>query len=371
MDKPEYSLQDGLHVLRYASPQLVSFDPRRARIHQMRTRDLLSRYIEGSVDLVHGHSLVHYDGARSLYGKSTRVCYSVHSPVRLEMQAGGMGGTVLQRLRAAITAPLAHRIEHWCLESCDCITVFSNYTKQLLGQLHGPSIQQRSQVISGWVDLNRFKIVPDRTAAKVELGWPTNIPVLLTLRRLVPRMGLDRLLYAFQRVKSAGWVLCLIIGGSGPLRNRLENLVAELGLKDRVQFSGHVSDSQLPLMYGAADAFVLPTAELECFGLIALEALACGRPVLATPVGAIPEVLGQFEKDWLAHDASIEAIAQLLINFLRGALPDHDPVILRNKVAECYNRERVLERLMAVVLEGKWESAQSIPLSRLVEGSGE
>jgi glycosyltransferase involved in cell wall biosynthesis len=166
-------------------------------------------------------------------------------------------------------------------------------------------------------------------------------------------MGLDRLLYAAQKVKSAGWIFNLIIGGDGPLRKRLEILVGELGLKGRVSFAGRVPEAQLPLMYGAADAFVLPTAELECFGLIVLEALACGRPVLATPVGAIPEVLGQFEKDWLAHDASVEAIAQSLINFLRGALPDHHPVILRTKVAENYMREQVLGRLVAAIMRGR------------------
>ena len=259
----------------------------------------------------------------------------------------------MQRLRLAVTGRLAHRIEHRCLESANCITADSNYTKHLLGQLHGPGIQQRTEVIPGWVDLNRFHIIPDRQKVKAELGWPADIPVFFTLRRLVPRMGLDRLLYAFQKVKSAGWVFHLVVGGSGPLRKWLETLVGELDLKDCVSFAGRVPEARLPLLYGSADAFVLPTAELECFGLIALEALACGRPVLGTPVGAIPEVLGRFEKNWLAHNASIEAIAQLLISFLQGALPNHDPVILRTKVAENYMREQVLEQLMAAVIHGR------------------
>jgi glycosyltransferase involved in cell wall biosynthesis len=352
-DRPEYSFQDGLQVLRYPSPRLLPFDPRRARIHQNRTKALLSRYIVGSVDLVHGHSLLHYDGARSLYGKGTRVCYSVHSPVRLEMQAGARGESAVKRLQMAIASRLTHRIEHRCLESSDCITADSNYTKQLLRQLHGSDIQLKTQVVPGWVDLNRFQIVADRQKGKAELGWPTDIPLFFTLRRLVPRMGLDRLLYAFQKVKSAGRVFHLVIGGSGPMRKPLEILVGELDLKDCVSFAGRVPEARLPLMYGATDAFVLPTAELECFGLIALEALACGRPVLATPVGAIPEILGRFEKNWLAHNASIEAIAQLLISFLQRALPEHDPVVLRTKVAENYMREKVLEQLMATIIHGR------------------
>ncbi len=70
-------------------------------------------------------------------------------------------------------------------------------------------------------------------------------------------------------------------------------------------------------MYGAADAFVLPTSELECFGLPVLESLACGRPVLAAPVGAIPELLRPFEPAWLADGSSPEAIADAA-----GPLPD-------------------------------------------------
>jgi glycosyltransferase involved in cell wall biosynthesis len=103
-------------------------------------------------------------------------------------------------------------------------------------------------------------------------------------------------------------------------------------------------------MYAAADAFVLPTAELECFGLIVLEALACGRPVLATPVGAIPEVMGRFERGWLAQDNSADAVAQLLRDFLAGALPSHDPAALREIVAQHYSRQQALECLVAVVL---------------------
>ena len=63
------------------------------------------------------------------------------------------------------------------------------------------------------------------------------------------------------------------------------------GTEKYVTVGGEVSEQDLPLMYGACDAFVLPTRSLECFGLIAIEALSAGRPVMATPVGAIPEVL--------------------------------------------------------------------------------
>lgn len=348
--KPEYAFQDGLHVLRYPSPQFRMFDPRRMQAHQTLTRSLLSRYIKNPVDLIHGHSLLQHDGALSFFGRRARSCFSVHSPVRLEMQAEGRRMPPLKRLRLYVVGYLTHKIERRCLDFSDCITSDSNYTKSLLGRFHDVTIEQRVNVVPGWVDLDRFQIVPDRQAAKSRLGWPRDVPVFFTLRRLAPRMGLDRLLLALQKVKAAGYKFYLVLGGSGPLRSQLETMVSGLGLLGSVLLIGHVPEESLPLMYAAADAFVLPTMELECFGLIILEALACGRPVLATPVAAIPEILDRFEPRWLARDATVDAIAHLLIGFLENELPAHDPQELRDGVATHYARERVLRQLVTTAL---------------------
>jgi len=348
--KPEYAFQDGLHVLRYPGPQFGMFDPRRMHAHQARTRSLLSRHIKNHVDLIHGHSLLQHDGALSFFGRHVRSCYSVHSPVRLEMQAEGRGRPLLKRLQLSVTGHLTHRIERRCLQYSDCITSDSNYTKSLLGRFHDVTVGQRVNVVPGWVDLDRFQIVSDRQAAKSRLGWPMDVPVLFTLRRLVPRMGLDRLLLALQKIKTGGYRFHFIIGGSGPLLTQLEAMVSKLGLLGSVLLIGHVPEDSLPLMYAAADAFVLPTMELECFGLIALESLACGRPVLATPVAAIPEILDRFEPRWLARDATVDAIAHLLMGFLENDLPDHDPEELRENVARYYSRERVLRQLVTTAL---------------------
>ena len=102
-------------------------------------------------------------------------------------------------------------------------------------------------------------------------------------------------------------------------------------------------------MYAAGDAFVLPTAELECFGLIALEAMACGRPVLATPVAAIPEIMRNFEEQWLAASADEGAIADLIGAHLAGRLPAHAPEELRRRTEELYSQDDHLAKLSAVL----------------------
>jgi glycosyltransferase involved in cell wall biosynthesis len=349
-NQPEYAFRDGLHVLQYPSPNMGLFNPKRMQIHQMITRDLLSRHIKTPVDLVHGHSLLHYDGALAVYGNHARCVYSVHSPAKLEVQVANRGSNLIQRVKNSITAQMAHRIERRCLENSTAITSDSYYTRNMLSKLHNPEIGARIQVVPGWVDTNRFQVAPDREKLKQRFNWPLDKPLLFTLRRLVPRNGIDQLLYALKIVKDAGHRFHIVIGGKGPLQDQLERLTSSLNLDDHVQFLGFVDDEDLPLMYAAADVFVLPTSTLECFGLITLEAFATGRPVLATPVAAIPEVLEQVEPAWLARDASPQAIAELIMAYLGGHLPEHAPDELRRFVIEHYDSKRIIPQLADIAL---------------------
>ena len=144
----------------------------------------------------------------------------------------------------------------------------------------------------------------------------------------------------------------IMVGGEGEQRASLEARARALGVSDNVVFIGYVEDQQLPLCYAACDAFVLPTAELECFGLIALEALAAGRPVLGTSVGAIPEILSQLNEDWLALSASAQDIAALLERFLRGKLESPKPEALHTFVADAYSKQRLVGTLVDAAWRG-------------------
>ncbi len=237
---------------------------------------------------------------------------------------------------------MINRIEAACLRRSRVITALSQYTIDCVGKIHGRELARTMRLIPGWVDTSRFVPVEDREGAKVQLGWPTDRPTLFTLRRLVSRMGLDRLLKASHQLLEEGLEFHLAIGGTGPLRRRLEEQASALGLGDTITFLGRLEDRDLPLAYAACDAFVLPTAELECFGLIALEALSAGRPVLATPVGAIPEMIRKFDSSWLAQSAKAEDIADVLRKYLVGELREHSPWELHHQIHREYGRERLL-----------------------------
>jgi glycosyltransferase involved in cell wall biosynthesis len=155
-------------------------------------------------------------------------------------------------------------------------------------------------------------------------------------------MGLDTLLRALDLVRRRGHKLRTFIAGEGSQRVRLEMLRRHLNLESEVTFMGFVPGASLPLAYGACDASLIPTQALECFGIIALESLACGRPTLVTPVGALPEVVNGFEPRWVARDSTPEQIADVLCAFLGGRLPARSAEELRERLTDQYGFARAL-----------------------------
>src|SRR5205823_5348332 len=153
--KPELVCEHGLRVLRYHTPPLRIFDPRRTITHQKQTQRLLQTYVD-AVDVAHGHSLLQYAGVLSQFGNQARMIYSVHSPARLEIMAQRRNRSRASSQRLLLTALVAHRIERHSLDRSDCITAYSQYTRSLLEQFHGLPVTHKVQVVTGWVDLATF-----------------------------------------------------------------------------------------------------------------------------------------------------------------------------------------------------------------------
>ena len=112
-------------------------------------------------------------------------------------------------------------------------------------------------------------------------------------------MGLDNLLHAFAKIARKQPALYLVIGGKGPLLENLRSLAEQLSVSERVHFAGFIKEEDLPDYYRLADIFVLPTKELEGFGLVTVEALASGLPVLGTPIGGTKEILSKLNPEFL------------------------------------------------------------------------
>ena len=123
-------------------------------------------------------------------------------------------------------------------------------------------------------------------------------------------MGLENLIDAMKTVVKHYPEAMLLIGGKGYLKNALQERIRSYKLEQHIKLLDFIPEEKLPSYYQAADLFVLPTTELEGFGLATIEALSCGTPVIATPVGANPEVVGPLGNEFLCRDVTAEALAE-------------------------------------------------------------
>lgn len=245
---------------------------------------------------------------------------------------------------------LKKRIEAQNLKSALRVVVLSEYMK---GQAlrYGTVPPERIRIAPGGADLVRFT-PGNRAEARARLDLPLDRKILFCVRRLAPRMGLDNLLVAMEQVKGTCPEALLLLGGKGPLAGTLQDEIGRRGLSDHVRLLGFVPDDRLADYYRAADLFVLPTVALEGFGLVTVEALASGTPVLATPTGATPEILGPLDSRLLTKDASPEALTEGILQALTGDwLPTLTPEKLRQFVEERYSWRRHTEACLALYEE--------------------
>jgi glycosyltransferase involved in cell wall biosynthesis len=169
------------------------------------------------------------------------------------------------------------------------------------------------------VDLERFRVTPP-ASARAMLDLPARAFIVVCVRRLVPRMGHETLIRAWQEMATDDDVL--LIAGDGPVRGELGDLVERLGLSGSVRLLGHVSDEDLPLLYAAADVSVIPTLELEGFGLISLESMACGTPVIASAQGGLLEALDGSAAHTLVPPGDVRALTEALACRRAASNPD-------------------------------------------------
>ncbi len=165
--------------------------------------------------------------------------------------------------------------------------------------------RERVQVIHNGVDFQHFRPLP-RAAARARLGLPPG-PWVLTVGELIPRKGIDLLVRAL--VELSGFRLAVV--GEGPGRAALERLARELGVAARVVFAGARPPQELPWWYAAADVFALASRR-EGLPNVVLEALACGRPVVASRVWGLPEAVAEPVAGRLIADPTPAAFAHAI-----------------------------------------------------------
>lgn len=209
--------------------------------------------------------------------------------------------------------PLWRRLARWTAGQADRVIVISDDIGSFLVNRVGIDRKQVTRIHYG---LDGSTSRPGaRESIRRELGLGLDVPVAGIIARLTPQKNHSGLLEAFATVQAKLPDAHLLIVGHDPggLRTRLEALVDQLGLSQSVHFLGYRDDREAILE--AIDCFVLPS-RWEGFGLVLLEAMAVGRPVVATQVGAIPEIVVDESTGLLVEVKDCPALSDALIRVL-------------------------------------------------------
>jgi glycosyltransferase involved in cell wall biosynthesis len=241
--------------------------------------------------------------------------------------------------------PVKRWVERSVYRRAVAVVVLSEAFKRLLVRDYGVP-PWAIEVIPPGVDLARFA-PGDRADARAVLDLSPEAQIVIVVRRLVPRMGLDILIDAWARLQPTLPRAQLVVVGDGPERHQLQELARRSGIGASVRFLGRVDDATLARCYQAADLSVVPTAALEGFGLVVLESLACGTPVVVTDSGGLPEGVAGLDLSLIVPAGDADALASRLRTALDGTQAPPAPTRCRAH-AESFSWPMVAEHHRAV-----------------------
>ena len=208
--------------------------------------------------------------------------------------------------------------ERHLAKTCHRILVATEREREQL-VLHYNAHPETVGVVPCGVNLDVFCPV-DKTRARQQLGFNRDESIVLFVGRFSPLKGIDRLLESLSHLKHRKRLRLVIVGGDGkkaPESRNLQGLSQEWGVQDRVTFAGRIEHQSLPLYYSAADVLVVPSL-YESFGLVALESLASGTPVVATRVGAMEHLIKEGETGHVVSNGSPRLLANAIETFVSG-----------------------------------------------------
>jgi glycosyltransferase involved in cell wall biosynthesis len=214
-----------------------------------------------------------------------------------------------------------------------------------------PELAHKIVVVPTGVDTAFFQPPASKQAARAAVGVYDDGLLLLGVGRLAGVKQFDRLVDAVALLGQLGVPARLLIAGEGPMRPDLERQARELGIADRVELRGFRDGPALRALMQAADLQVCSSA-FENFSLAILEGMACGTPVVGTPGGGTPELVGEVDADLVLPNDSSAAMAELIARLSRqpGRLAELG-ARARAMVAERYDWERIVDRLDSLLAE--------------------
>ena len=229
--------------------------------------------------------------------------------------------------------------------SAQSVIVWTEHEKEAVVEYCGVDSSNVSVIPPG-VDLSRFRPM-SKQQSRDYLGYGEEKNILF-VGRLEPLKGLDVLFRAVASLENTHSITLNVVGGdeNSQEKARLQELASRMKLTESVRFIGSVSQDELPVHYNAADVCVLPS-HYESFGLAALEASACGRPVVASEVGGLPTIVQRGSTGFLVPAKQSDVMAERLCELLGDDLMRSRMGAAAREHAETLSWERSTDALLA------------------------
>lgn len=214
----------------------------------------------------------------------------------------------IRNLKEFLYLPTSHYLWKKTYKRSDAVISVSKYSARYLVKIGIPP--NKIFVVPNGVDIKKFNPYIDATELKNRFGSNN---ILLYVGPIIQRKGLIYLIRSMPKILAEHRDTILVMVGKGEQETYLKRLANELGINRNVIFEGFVPENQLPMYYNACDLFVFPSLQ-EGFGMVLTEAMACGKPVVASNTTAIPEVVG--EAGILVEPENPDALANAIIDLL-------------------------------------------------------
>jgi len=268
----------------------------------------------------------------------------------------------LKRLAGVPYWAVAHGVEAWdikrpvlkkALQEADRILAVSSYTRDRLlkEQCLDPN---KVLLLPNTFDPGRFQIAPKPIYLLERYNLRLEQPVILTVSRLASTeqyKGYDQILKALPQIRQVIPDIHYVLAGQGSDLPRIKQLICQLQLQDSVTLTGFVPDQELCDHYNLCDVFAMPSKR-EGFGIVYLEALACGKPTLGGHKDGAIDALCHGELGALVDPDDLEEISQTVIQILQGTYPNpviYQPEVLQQKVIDTFGFERFKQTLAALI----------------------
>jgi glycosyltransferase involved in cell wall biosynthesis len=270
----------------------------------------------GAVELIDAHFALYAAAPLlSLAARGRPVVFHFHGPWAQESLAAGDGSRVAYAMRAVLERVVLHRADAH-------VVLSSAFRRVLVERYRVPPWEVHVWAPGVALELFTPGEHGDRAQARTRLNIDRQAFAAVCVRRLVPRMGLDVLLDAWERIgDELPRGSQLLIVGDGPLRESLRERAQRVSLAGRVQVLGRLPEEELIEAYRAADVAIVPSVSLEGFGLVVPEAAACGTPSIVSDVGGLPEVVAPLDRSLIVAGGDARALGERIAAAARGELP--------------------------------------------------